>query len=328
MEPQTLTLAGLAPADWRLWPDLAFDGLLGLGLLWLGWRCVASPDLFRAIALLITLGLFMALCWARLEAVDVALAEAAIGSGLTGALLLNAHRELHASHPHRPHRLGFGRLGLAALTLTLAAALGWGVLAGGPPGAEPGAQVRERLGESGVGNPVTAVLLNFRSYDTLLEVVVLLLGLVGVWTVSRDPALPRRPLGPADSPLVVSLFRWLGPLSVLVAAYLLWAGAHAPGGAFQAAAVLAGFIVLLCLAGRLVPDPAPPAWLRGLLLLGPATFCAVAWGVMAAGGGLLEYPPGRAGTLILIIESTLSLSLALILALLFAACPGLRGARP
>ncbi len=68
----------------------AFDLLLGLTLLWLAWRALTSPDLFRGIVLFIAFGLLMALAWARLEAPDVALAEAAIGAGLTGALLLAA----------------------------------------------------------------------------------------------------------------------------------------------------------------------------------------------------------------------------------------------
>jgi len=68
----------------------AFDALLGSALLWLGWRALASPDLFRAIVLFIAFGLLMALAWVRLNATDIALAEAAIGAGLTGALLLAA----------------------------------------------------------------------------------------------------------------------------------------------------------------------------------------------------------------------------------------------
>ena len=68
----------------------AFDTLLGLGLLWLAWRTLSCPDLFKAIVLFITFGLLMALAWARLDAPDVALAEAAIGAGLTGALLMAA----------------------------------------------------------------------------------------------------------------------------------------------------------------------------------------------------------------------------------------------
>ena len=69
---------------------LTFDGLLGIGLLWLAWRALTCPDLFKAIVLFIAFGLLMALAWVRLDAPDVALAEAAIGAGLTGALLMAA----------------------------------------------------------------------------------------------------------------------------------------------------------------------------------------------------------------------------------------------
>jgi len=68
----------------------AFDAVLGFALLWLAWRALASPNLFLAIVLFIAFGLLMALAWVRLDAPDVALAEAAIGAGLTGALLLAA----------------------------------------------------------------------------------------------------------------------------------------------------------------------------------------------------------------------------------------------
>jgi uncharacterized MnhB-related membrane protein len=71
-----------------------FDLTLGCTLLWLAWRALASPELFRAIVLFIAFGLLMALAWVRLEAIDVALAEAAIGAGLTGALLLAALAKL------------------------------------------------------------------------------------------------------------------------------------------------------------------------------------------------------------------------------------------
>ena len=67
-----------------------FDALLALALLWLGWRVVAARKLFEAVVLFVAFGLLMALCWMRLSAPDVALAEAAIGAGLTGALLMSA----------------------------------------------------------------------------------------------------------------------------------------------------------------------------------------------------------------------------------------------
>ena len=67
---------------------LLLDALLVLILLWLAWAALASRDLFRGIVLFIAFGLVLAMCWVRLGAPDVALAEAAIGAGITGALLL------------------------------------------------------------------------------------------------------------------------------------------------------------------------------------------------------------------------------------------------
>lgn len=79
-----------------------FDTLSGLGLLWLAWQALACPDLFRAIVLFVAFGLLLALAWVRLDAPDVALAEAAIGTGLTGALLLAALARLQDTNSRAP----------------------------------------------------------------------------------------------------------------------------------------------------------------------------------------------------------------------------------
>ena len=62
-------------------------------LLGLAWGTLSSADLRRSVILFIAFGLVLALAWARLRAPDVALAEAAIGAGLAGALLLSALRD-------------------------------------------------------------------------------------------------------------------------------------------------------------------------------------------------------------------------------------------
>ncbi len=69
--------------------SLILDLLLVIALLWSALRSLMTRDLFRAVVLFIAFGLLMALVWARLHAPDIALAEAAIGAGLTGALLLD-----------------------------------------------------------------------------------------------------------------------------------------------------------------------------------------------------------------------------------------------
>ena len=80
---------------------MLFDGVLGLLLLWLAWRALACPNLYKAIVLFIAFGLLLAIAWVRLAAPDVALAEAAIGAGLTGALLLAALARLDTGKTDR-----------------------------------------------------------------------------------------------------------------------------------------------------------------------------------------------------------------------------------
>ena len=78
-----------------IWSQWLFDLPLALVLLWLAWRLLTSADLFKAVVLLIAFGLLMALAWVRLQAVDIALAEAAIGAGVTGALFLSALNKMN-----------------------------------------------------------------------------------------------------------------------------------------------------------------------------------------------------------------------------------------
>lgn len=81
--------------------DWLFDVLLALGLVWIAWGALTGVTLFKSVVLFIAFGLFMALAWVRLDAVDIALAEAAIGAGLTGVLMLEAVGHL-VGRPRRP----------------------------------------------------------------------------------------------------------------------------------------------------------------------------------------------------------------------------------
>ncbi len=187
-----------------------------------------------------------------------------------------------------------------------------------PPEVRLAVHVGTQLDASGVTHPVTAVLLNFRGYDTLLEIAVLLLALLGVLAASVGDASAGLRVSGTPQPVLQSLARMLVPLMVLVACYLLWSGAHAPGGAFQAGAVLAAAGVLLYLSGLIPAWCEPGLLLRMGLSAGFLLFLAVA---LLQRGALLQYPPQWAGGLILAIEAGLTISLALILAGLFLWLP-------
>lgn len=84
------------------------DTLLVLILLWMAWAALAGRDLFRGIVLFIAFGLVLSMSWARLGAPDVALAEAAIGAGFAGALLLATWGRLPGTNDKKKGRKGPG----------------------------------------------------------------------------------------------------------------------------------------------------------------------------------------------------------------------------
>ena len=76
-----------------------FDGILALALFWVAWQSLTISDGYQAIMRFMAFGLLMALTWARLSAPDVALAQIVLSAGATGALLLDALRDLGDEKP-------------------------------------------------------------------------------------------------------------------------------------------------------------------------------------------------------------------------------------
>lgn len=293
--------------------DLAFDVVLATALPVMVWRVLVAEELATAVVLFVALGFVSALAWARLHAPDIALVEAAVGAGLTGALLMNALSWIGADASvervaPRRRRIAVGvpagavALGLAAIVFHLAEPVGL---------AE---EVHARLPDARIEYPVTAVLLSFRGYDTLLEVAVLVAAVLG----ARLHAPGSVPCGEDPlSPHPRVLARVLAPVVVLVAGYLLWRGASAPGGAFQAAAVLASGGILLVLARVLRPPMMSSTAVRVALVVGLAWFIVVAAFPLAIGGQLLEYPAASAKQLVVSIEVALTVSIAIVLLMFF-----------
>jgi len=202
---------------------------------------------------------------------------------------------------------------LLLLLLVLAGGLAYAVLSLPDQAVGLSDRVRTSMETSGVSNPVTAVLLNFRGYDTLLEMAVLLVALLGVWSLGAAAA--HRTVDPES--VLLSLVGVLVPMMLLMAGYLLWVGAAAPGGAFQAGSVLAAAGILLLLTCKRPPVRLLGWPLRLVLVLGLGAFVAVGVTLMSANGAFLQYPNSLAGGLILFIEAAATLSIGVTLAALF-----------
>jgi multisubunit Na+/H+ antiporter MnhB subunit len=303
----------------------AFEIVLAVLLLAVATWSIATRHAFTAIVVFVVYGLLLAIVWIKLSAVDVALTEAAIGGGLTGALLLGAAGRLRADEAPAAERPGaILRLGAAVLSATIATALAAGVFFLPDPAPTLAPAAAENAAATSLGNPVTNVLIAFRAMDTMLEKVVLLLALVGVWSLAPDGLWGGRP-GPrhqADPHGVLAFFaRLLPPVGIVVGIYILWVGADHPGGAFQGGTILAAMWLLVLLAGLADTPPVSRRSLRLVLIVGPATFLIVGLGGLWLGDAFLAYPAAYAKPLILAIEFAMTLTIAVTLGLLLAGPP-------
>lgn len=285
---------------------------------------IAMREAFSAVVGYVVYGLLLAIAWVRLSAVDVALTEAAIGGGMTGMLLLGAVARL---------RFAEGNDSRTSLPVRLAAGILCALVAGGlaiavlsPPEVIPtlAPEAMENLPQSGLGNPVAGVLFVYRALDTLLEKVVLILALLGVWSLAPERmwgGIPGLRVYAEPSSTLTFLAQLLPPIGIVVAVYMCWVGAKEPGGAFQGGTVLAAMWLLVMIAGLTGVPSISQRWLRLLLVVGPMIFLAIGIAGMVLANAFLAYPAGYAKPLIVAVEFALTLSIGVALALLAAGPP-------
>ncbi|WP_440997021.1 hydrogenase subunit MbhD domain-containing protein [Arhodomonas sp. SL1] len=285
-----------------------FDALLALTLAVVAIAALTGTGRFRAIVLFVVFGLLLALAWARLGAVDLALAEAAIGAGITGALFMAALDRLRrcGSAADPPGR------GLTAVIIGAVLATATGVPALlALPAASP-APMAASLPATGVTHPVTAVLLAFRAWDTLLEVAVL--SAAGLAVSALGP--PSAPAQGRAAALQRALLGLVGPFLLVLAVYFLWRGGHGSGGAFQAGALLAaaGIFHHLTHHPGALTHPAPwqgPASAAGLGVFTLAALASIALGEP------LRWPAEQSKAWILTVEAAAALSIGTLLTRVF-----------
>lgn len=300
---------------------LPFEIALAVLLLAIAVWIVATRTAFAATIAFIVYGLLLALVWVMLAAVDVALTEAAIGSGVTGMLLLGAAARLRAIETASAAPSLLFKLVAGALCAIISAGLAAVML--DPPAVAPtlAPAAMASLAETGLGNPVAGVLFVYRALDTLLEKVVVVLALIAVWSLTPDRAwggVPEIRLYDQPSGTLTLLAQVLPPVGIMLGIYMFWTGADNPGGAFQGGAILTAMWLLVMIV-RL--QPVPPislGSLRFLVTVGPFIFLAIGFAGLALAGAFLAYPAGYAKPLIVLTEAGLTLSIGVTLALLVA----------
>ena len=150
---------------------------------------VLQRNLFSVVVLFSIYSFLMATVLVALDAVDVAMTEAAVGAGVSTVLLLGA---LYLTGGTEAKRLERPFVPLV-LSIAVGAVLAYGSL-GLPAFSDPQAPIHTHVAprylqegprETGVPNVVSAVLASYRGYDTLGETIVVFTAGAGVIALLR-----------------------------------------------------------------------------------------------------------------------------------------------
>lgn len=310
--------------------SILIDSILAILAVYLALQSLLARRLTQSVFLFFAFGLALALAWVRLGAVDVAIAEAAIASGFLSVLFLDALRDFSPGitdkkvtpdagyiirSKHKRSSLVPQLAFVSGLVLFLLIALE--AVRDIPDGGGLAEAAEALLPQSGVGHPVTAVLLNFRAYDTWLEMGVILMALLAILAAGGREGY-HKPKVAARDPLLRQVILFFTPILFLFGAFLLYFGKNGPGGAFQAAVLWGAIGILLHLGGWPVL-PVLPGWLRQVLLtMGLIFFLLLGFVTISGRGAMFDYPPAYAGLLILIVETLAAVSIAAALTAMFA----------
>ncbi|MCK5383532.1 MAG: DUF4040 domain-containing protein [Gammaproteobacteria bacterium] len=269
-----------------------------LGLLMITGFAIVRMRSLLAVAMLTSIySLLSASLFVVLDAVDVALTEAAIGAGISTILIL-ATVALTTDREQVPRHTPLLPL---VVVITTGAALIYGTL-DMPHYGDPNAPVHRHVAptylhdtpeEIGVPNVVTSVLASYRGYDTLGEVTVIFIAGIGVLALLGHRTHRRNSQDPKIKKLIVLrvIVKLFLPLILLFALYVLFHGDYGPGGGFQAGVIFATGFILYALAFGLgnAQRVMPHQVLRIMAAVGVLIYAMVGIESMLLGGKFLEY---------------------------------------
>ena len=196
---------------------LPIETLLLLLVVILAFVSLWIRDLMSSVVVFGAYSFLMCLIWTGMGAVDVAFTEAAVGAGVSTvffiAVLLNTTRRIH-----------FNPLDLSSKIMAtfLCASVGYFLFLGisdlpqwGNPYAPVNANVSSYYVEHAyedtkVPNLVTAVLADYRSFDTMFETCVVFIAVLGIYMLLKKEDSETETLHPPIRNLRIAwLFEWL-----------------------------------------------------------------------------------------------------------------------
>ncbi|MFO7570602.1 MAG: monovalent cation/H+ antiporter subunit A, partial [Smithellaceae bacterium] len=204
-----------------------------------------------SLVMLSTVGLMVALTFARFSAPDLALTQLSVEM-VTIILLILSLFFLPRVTPVESSKFRRTRdLGLAAMAGLLVSGLAFAVLTR-PYESISGFFLKNSVPGGGGANVVNVILVDFRGFDTMGEITVLAIAAVAIYALIDGLKLPVPDTDALEHPwakdthpfMLVNLSRIILPLALLVSAYLFLRGHNLPGGGFVAGLITAVALIL------------------------------------------------------------------------------------
>ncbi|HEY9515720.1 MAG TPA: monovalent cation/H+ antiporter subunit A [Gemmatimonadaceae bacterium] len=236
------------------WPDVASITVAGLLAVAVAATVVWHRRPFVALMAISAVGSMVALAFVRLSAPDLALTQVLVEVVTLLALLLVLHL-LPVAQPTRTTVRRLARDAALAGTMGLGgAALAWAVLTRPSNNISP-YFTEHALSGAGGANVVNAIIVDFRGFDTVIEISVLGVAALGIGAMLASMsgrvahARIRARFSRDQFPFTFAMLsRPLLSLMLLMSAFLLLRGHNLPGGGFVAALLTAVALILQYLA--------------------------------------------------------------------------------
>ncbi|HSW10706.1 MAG TPA: hydrogen gas-evolving membrane-bound hydrogenase subunit E [Bacillota bacterium] len=145
--------------------------------------------------------------------------------------------------------------------------------------------VDEECEQSGIPNTVTAIIFDYRGYDTMGEATVLFtaVGAAAAVLAGHSGVLAARPMPASDDVILRMVSRMVIPFVQIFGIYVIVYGHLSPGGGFAGGTILGGSMALylFVFGPKRTAEKLPLAW--GEIADGAAAF----WYVLVGLGGIL-----------------------------------------
>ncbi|PVX71281.1 monovalent cation/H+ antiporter subunit A [Paraburkholderia unamae] len=233
-------------------PDsLTLIGLALVALFAVGVVLVRANTLY-ALVLLSTCGLLVTLAFVRFSAPDLALTQISVEVVTVLLLVLAIYFLPVVQRAVQPVPTRARNAVLALAGGALIGSVAYAVMTRAPVAGVGAYFLANALPGSGGHNVVNVILVDFRGFDTMVEISVLVVAGLAVKALLRGLRLKSPDTGPGglpwssqSHPLLLSILaRLMLPLTVLVAVFIFLRGHNLPGGGFVASLVVSIALLL------------------------------------------------------------------------------------